>query len=103
VSSGIGYLAAGALRLAVCRLANGSLVIVLAAAIVLAGCAQTDVKPRPAPPPVNLSGYSASFQEGFKDGCDTARGTARRDDKRYGADAQYAQGWQDGRAICGKR
>jgi hypothetical protein len=52
---------------------------------------------------VNLSGYSAAFKEGFAEGCDTARGSARRDEKRFGADAQYAQGWQDGKAICGKR
>ena len=77
--------------------------LMLASAILLGACAQTETKPRPAPPPVNLSGYSAAFKEGFKDGCDSARGSERRDDKRFGADRQYAQGWQDGKAICGKR
>jgi hypothetical protein len=86
------------------RLRNGTLTSALAAAAVgLAGCTQPDVKPQAATPPVNLSGYSAGFKEGFKDGCDSARGRVRRDDKRAGADSQYAQGWQDGRAICSKR
>lgn len=75
-----------------------------AAALLLGACAPTPTKPAAAPPPpVNLSGYSAAFKEGFKDGCDSARGGGRRDEKRIGADTQYAQGWQDGKAICGKR
>ena len=77
--------------------------LTMVAAIALGGCAQTQTQPRSAPPPVNLSGYSAAFKEGFKDGCDSARGSERRDDKRHGADRQYAQGWQDGKAICSKR
>jgi hypothetical protein len=75
---------------------------VLAAAMVLAACAQTETKPGAAPP-VNLSGYSASFKEGFKQGCNSARGQERRDDARAAVDSQYAQGWQDGKAICGRR
>jgi hypothetical protein len=82
-------------------------VATIAVAFFVGACAQTPTRAqtetRPAPPPVNLSGYSAAFKEGFAEGCDTARGSARRDEKRFGADAQYAQGWQDGKAICGKR
>ncbi len=70
----------------------------------LASCAQTPTaKPKPSGPPVNLSGYSPAFREGFNDGCQTARGDARRNEKRYAEDTQYAQGWTDGRSICGKR
>jgi hypothetical protein len=79
-----------------------------AAALLCIGCAQQSVRapepaPRPAPPPVNLSGYSAAFKEGFQAGCDTARGRSHRDESRMQSDAQYAQGWQDGRSICAKR
>jgi hypothetical protein len=75
-----------------------------ATALFLCACAPAPTKPAAAPPPpVNLSGYSTAFKEGFKDGCDSARGSARRDEKRFAADMQYAQGWQDGKAICGKR
>ncbi|MGH8662854.1 MAG: hypothetical protein ACREUX_01185 [Burkholderiales bacterium] len=77
--------------------------LLLAAAIVAGACAQTQTKPGAAPPPVNLSGYSAAFKEGFKHGCNSARGSERRDDARAAVDSQYAQGWQDGKAICGKR
>jgi hypothetical protein len=86
-----------------CVAAKVRTTLTIAAVIALGGCAQTQTQPRSAPPPVNLSGYSAAFKEGFKDGCDSARGSERRDEKRQGADAQYAQGWQDGKAICSKR
>lgn len=62
-----------------------------------------ETRPRSAPPPVNLTGYSAAFKAGFADGCETARGNARRDEQRFAAESQYARGWQDGKAICGKR
>jgi hypothetical protein len=84
------------------RLATVTLFLV-AAAIGLLGCAHDDAKPGAENPPVNLSGYSAAFKEGFKDGCESARKSVRRENKRYAIDPQYAQGWQDGRAICGKR
>ena len=71
--------------------------------MLLAGCAEQPVVKQPSPPPINLSGYSPAFRAGFTDGCDTARGTQRRDEKRYGEDRQYAQGWSDGRSICAKR
>ena len=69
---------------------------------VCAGCAQQPVAP-PQAPPMNLSGYSPAFRAGFTDGCDSARGTHRRDDQRFRGDTQYAQGWDDGRSICAKR
>jgi hypothetical protein len=75
----------------------------LAAAMAVSACAQTQTKPGATPPPVNLSGYSTSFKEGFKHGCNSAGGHERRDDARAAVDSQYAQGWQDGKAICSKR
>lgn len=73
-------------------------------ALALMGCEQTPEKPVSEAPPVNLSGYSKPFRDGFKDGCDSARGKhARRNEKRYGADPQYARGWDDGHAICQRR
>jgi hypothetical protein len=77
--------------------------LLIAAVVGFGGCAEQPARPRSSAPPINLSGYSPAFKEGFQHGCDAARGTPRRDSKRFEADAQYAQGWQDGRAICGKR
>lgn len=72
--------------------------------LLLSACAQQPpAKPRPAGPPINLSGYSPAFRQGFQEGCDTARGDRRRNEQRYTQDVQYARGWDDGRAICGKR
>ncbi|MCC6780367.1 MAG: hypothetical protein IT537_27645 [Hyphomicrobiales bacterium] len=48
-------------------------------AIGLGGCAQQPVPTSPAKPPINLSGYSPAFKEGFAAGCDTAKGQRRRD------------------------
>lgn len=75
-----------------------------AAVVVLAliGCAQR-APTEGSRVPVNLSGYSAAFKDGFTAGCDTARGKARRDDGRFKADEQYARGWDDGRSICSRR
>lgn len=77
----------------------------LLAAALLAFCAGCAHQPPAGPsrPPVNLSGYSAAFKEGFAAGCDTGRGSARRDARRYGEDEQYARGWEDGRSICSRR
>jgi hypothetical protein len=50
--------------------------------------------------PINLSGYPPSFRAGFRDGCDSFRGSYRRDAARFNADANYATGWQDGFSIC---
>jgi len=59
---------------------------------------------RPAPPPpVNLSGYSAAFKQGYTDGCASARGSLRRDDARFRSDNDYMMGWSDGNSVCGTR
>jgi hypothetical protein len=66
-------------------------------------------KPAPAPPAapaqrplpnVNLSGYPPAFREGFRDGCDSFRGSYRRDGNRFNKDNDYTIGWQDGFSIC---
>ena len=88
-------------------LTRSARIVVLAGALVLAGCAARPEKPAPkaaeTQPPVNLSGYSPAFKQGFQDGCSTARGKPRRDEKRFGSEPQYARGWEDGRAICSRR
>lgn len=61
--------------------------------------------PTPAPaarplPNVNLAGYPPAFKEGFRDGCDSFRGTYRRDANRFAKDNDYTIGWQDGFSIC---
>jgi hypothetical protein len=59
---------------------------------------------KPAPPPVNLSGYNAAFKAGYTDGCSSAGGSSqRRDDSRYKTDTDYMMGWNDGFSVCGKR
>jgi hypothetical protein len=87
------------------------LLVVAAAASVIAACATTQA---PAPsgtgggaaprsgPNVNLSGYPPAFKDGFRDGCDSLRGSYRRDPARFGKDNDYTLGWQDGYSICGR-
>jgi hypothetical protein len=71
------------------------------------GCATTwepgTSAPRQSQPQVNLSGYSAAFREGYNDGCDSARATLRRDEKRFLGDSDYKMGWNDGHSICQRR
>lgn len=74
-------------------------VAIFSAAAVLAGCASQ----QPAARNVNLSGYSPAFRQGYADGCDSARAVRRRDEQRYGKDADYMMGWNDGRSACSKR
>lgn len=57
------------------------------------------VPPRPLPN-INLSGYPPVFKEGFRDGCDSFRGSYRRDNTRFGKNNDYTIGWQDGFSIC---
>jgi len=54
--------------------------------------------------PVNLSGFSASFQQGYTEGCDSA-GTRsqRRNEGRYRTEADYMRGWNDGFSACQRR
>jgi len=84
-----------------CRRAirSGLAVAIFGAAAVLAGCASQQPPARH----INLSGYSAAFKQGYADGCDSARSARRRDEQRYGKDADYMMGWNDGRSACSKR
>ena len=75
---------------------------VIALLALFSACAERPVAKNSAPA-VNLSGYSPAFREGFNDGCESARGNKRRNEKRIAEDAQYAQGWGDGSSICAKR
>ena len=56
-------------------------------------------------PTYNLAGYPPAVREGYIDGCESAKASpyARKDAKRFAADAQYAMGWNDGHAICLKK
>lgn len=58
-----------------------------------------------AKPTYNLSGYPPAVREGYIDGCESAKGTplARKDTRRFAADAQYSMGWNDGFALCQKK
>lgn len=74
----------------------------LLVAIVLLLCAGCAGMPgqktaAPKPPPVNLAGFPAAYKEGYGDACGGAKNT-----KRYKADQQYKQGWQDGGFTCKK-
>ena len=55
------------------------------------------------PPPVNLSGYSPAFKQGYTDGCASARGSMRRDEARFRSDNDYMMGWSDGSSVCRNR
>ena len=57
-------------------------------------------QPRSSQPQVNLSGYSAAFRQGYTDGCDSARSSLRRDERRYRNDSDYTIGWNDGHSAC---
>jgi hypothetical protein len=58
--------------------------------------------PRPA---YNLAGYPPAVRDGYVDGCETAKESslARKDARRIAGDPQYAMGWNDGFALCGKK
>lgn len=70
--------------------------------LALAACAAV---PSRRPVEVNLSGFPPAYRQGYQDGCDSARswGAPTKDQARFKHDRQYAQGWLDGRDICGKR
>ncbi|SES70972.1 hypothetical protein SAMN05216326_102101 [Nitrosomonas marina] len=55
-------------------------------------------------PTYNLMGYPPGSQEGYIDGCESAKGSkwGFKDRERYESDGQYRTGWDDGYAICGK-
>ncbi len=73
----------------------------LAAAILLAATVAACAHAPPAPR-FNLSGYSPAFKSGHADGCASAGGTVKRDERRFRADADYMMGWNDGRSACGR-
>lgn len=75
--------------------------ILVNVALLATGCAAT----QPSRPNVNLSGYPPAFQEGYADGCHSARTLigVRKDEARFKNDSLYAQGWRDGYDICSKR
>lgn len=56
-------------------------------------------------PTYNLMGYPPAVQEGYIDGCETAKKSqwGVKDMKRYQSDAQYRMGWDDGFFICGSK
>lgn len=56
-------------------------------------------------PTYNLAGYPPAVREGYIDGCESAKRSsyARKDAKRFAADAQYEMGWNDGFGICSKK
>ncbi len=58
--------------------------------------------PESAKPKYNLTGYPINTQQGYIDGCETAKRTnwAFKDLNRYDKDDQYRMGWDDGFAIC---
>lgn len=74
------------------------------AALLAAGCA-TQYRSYPSRPaaPVNLSGYSEAFRQGYSDGCASSGGAFQRNDQRYRSDADYRMGWDDGNSICRRR
>jgi hypothetical protein len=53
-----------------------------------------------APAPYNLTGYSASFKEGYADACATPR---RSNASRLKSDTDYSMGWTDGASACKAR
>jgi hypothetical protein len=63
--------------------------------IAAAGCAAQSQ-----PPAVNLSGYPLEFRQGYAAGCASVDAARKRDETRFKADANYAQGWRDGYDIC---
>ena len=68
--------------------------------LLFAGCAQEPPKPAQTPN-VNLSGFPKSFQDGYRDGCTSAKSLLnKKDPNRYKSDVQYAAGWQDGYSAC---
>jgi hypothetical protein len=62
--------------------------------LLLAGCAGGTA-------PVNLSGYSTAFKQGYTDGCESAAARSpRRDEARDKTGSEYMQGWNDGHSVC---
>jgi hypothetical protein len=71
------------------------------AAVLAAACTGNSSKPPSSS--VNLAGFPPAFRDGYNDGCRSATGTSRRDDKRFAQDRQYASGWRDGFDMCKRK
>jgi len=79
--------------------ANAAAGLVLAA--LATGCADA---PATRHAQVNQGGYSASFKQGYTEGCESAgAGFRRRDEGRYKTEADYMMGWNDGFSACRRR
>jgi len=64
-------------------------------AALLAACGTPAQHPR-----FNIAGSSAAFKRGHADGCASAGGAQRRDERQYRDDADYMMGWNDGHSAC---
>ena len=103
---------------------NGCVKLIISALVlsVFTGCAMLEqTKPeQPEQPPIerpkgplppstkptyNLMGYPPATQEGYIDGCETAKKStwAFKDLQRYESDGQYRTGWDDGFFICNRQ
>lgn len=80
-----------------------SLKLLLILAVFAAGCAAQSRNSSSSQPAVNLSGYSPAFRHGYNDGCDSARASLRRNEKRYLGDSDYKMGWNDGHSVCQRK
>ncbi len=106
-------------------------IVVLAIALVLAGCAAVPppspgvplppptapgaepaapAKPQAPPtknpnPPanVNLQGFPLPYRQGYADGCASIGSVEHKDAQRFKSDGQYRTGWQDGNFLCKKK
>ena len=92
------------LRLLVAAIARNRAVVVVLLCVVVIGLVSC-AGPKPTRPQVNLNGFPPAFQDGYADGCQSAKTGAalKRDAARYANDRQYAMGWRDGFDICRKR
>lgn len=95
-----------------------SALLTIATAFVIAACSSVSTIQQPIPgkkpvrpagplpesakPKYNLTGYPVSTQQGYIDGCETAKNTnwAFKDLNRYEKDGQYRMGWDDGFSMC---
>ncbi len=78
-------------------------VLLLGLAVILGACSQHLVNPQIPPP------GSPAFEEGYLEGCDSGFASAdrpgysaswRKDEARYGSEADYRRGWDAGLAAC---
>lgn len=97
---------------------NIKIIVAIFVLLTLVGCAA--FQPQPVSPPTerpagplppttkptyNLMGYPPAAQEGYIDGCETAKESewAFKDVERYETDGQYRTGWDDGYSICNNK